>query len=249
GNAVRLWLSSPFWEIEDTQQGAYNPEKIARIDKLISLARQYNIRLKFTLQHIRSIKPETGRSSWSNKAILSDSSGGTFRNIDHYINSPEGKENYLSRAKVFSERYRDNEQIFSWELWNEMDAVDASDWYPFSEEILDSVKRLFPNHLVAQTLGSLHSPDADDRYEDLLTLQENDYITVHRYLDPGTDWHQYEHVHGPIDLLISQSIQFVYRDDVLKPIVPNEHGAVEANHAGPHHLYRTDSVGVFIHDM
>jgi hypothetical protein len=52
----------------------------------------------------------------------------------------------------------------------------------------------------------MHSEDADRRYGKLLTLDNNDYITVHRYLDPGTDRKQYEHVHGPIDLLISKAI-------------------------------------------
>jgi hypothetical protein len=95
----------------------------------------------------------------------------------------------------------------------------------------------------------MHSPDADKRYEKFLTIKSNEYITVHRYLDPGTDWGQYDHVHGPIDLLISNAIQFVYKPDVIKPVVANEHGAVEANHAGPSKLYPKDSLGVLISDM
>jgi len=83
----------------------------------------------------------------------------------------------------------------------------------------------------------------------LLTLKNNEYITVHRYLDPGTDWGQYDQVHGPIDLLISTAIQSVYRPGINKPIVANEHGAVEANHEGPSKLYAIDSQGIFIHDM
>ena len=130
-----------------------------------------------------------------------------------------------------------------------MDAVDDKDWFPFSAQMLDSVKALFPNHLIAQTLGSMHSVDADKRYEKLLTLKNNEYLTVHRYLDPGTAWGQYDYVHGPIDLLISSAIQAVYKGDVIKPIVANEHGAVEANHIGPNKLYAKDSLGVFIHDM
>jgi hypothetical protein len=104
-------------------------------------------------------------ASWSNRSILSDRNGGTFTGIKQYINSPEGRKNYLNRTRALSVRYKDERQIFSWELWNEMDAVDGEDWLPFSKEILDSVKILFPNHLVAQTLGSLHSADADRRYE------------------------------------------------------------------------------------
>ncbi len=250
GNSMRIWISSPFLEIEDQKVGEYSELKFNRIDSVLSLARKYDIRIKFTLQHIRTIKPDgEGVSPWSNRAFMALENGGPFKGILDYINSPEGRNAYLNRAKALAKRYKDNKQIFSWELWNEMDAVDDEDWLPFSAPTIDSVKALFPNHLVAQTLGSMHSLDADERYEKLLTIKNNDYVTVHRYLDPGTDWGQYDQVHGPIDLLISNAIQFVYRPEVLKPIVANEHGAVEPNHTGPNKLYTTDSLGVFIHDM
>jgi hypothetical protein len=247
---MRIWISSPFLEIEDKKVGEYDRAKFKRIDSVLSLAKKYGIRIKFTLQHIRSIEPDTkGAGSWSNRAFMAVENGGPFKNIRDYINTPEGKKVYLDRVKALSNRYKNNRQIFSWELWNEMDAVDDKDWYPFTVEILDSVKALFPNHLVVQTLGSMHSLDADKRYDKLLTIKNDEYITVHRYLDPGTAWGQYDHVHGPIDLLISNAIKFVYRPGIIKPIVANEHGAVEANHAGPSKLYAKDTLGVFIHDM
>lgn len=249
GNAMRIWISSPFLEIEDTKVGEYNQTKFNRIDSILSLAAKYGIRIKFTLQHIRSIKPDVGRGSWSNRAFMAVENGGPFKGIADYVNSPEGKKVYLNRVRALSERYKDNRQVFSWELWNEMDAIDDGDWFVFSTEILDSVKLLFPNHLVAQSLGSMHSLDADKRYEKILTLKNDEYITVHRYLDPGNDWGQYYHVHGPIDLLISNAIQFVYRPEDIKPVVANEHGAVEGNHAGSSKLYPLDTKGVLIHDM
>ena len=46
GNYARIWLSAPFWEIEDSKQGEYNPKKLPRIDKLFDLADKYGIRLK-----------------------------------------------------------------------------------------------------------------------------------------------------------------------------------------------------------
>jgi hypothetical protein len=250
GNAVRIWISSPFLEIEDRKVGEYSQVKLNRIDSVLSLAQKYDLRIKFTLQHIRSIKPDgEGVAAWSNRAFMAVENGGPFKNIGDYINSPEGRKAYLDRVRVLSERYKNNTRIFSWELWNEMDAVDENDWYPFTLTMLDSVKALFPDHLVVQTLGSMHSLDADRRYEKLLTIRNNPYITVHRYLDPGTDWGQYERVHGPIDLLISGAIRFVYRPEIIKPVVANEHGAVEPNHTGPSKLYAKDTLGVFIHDM
>ncbi|MDP4289613.1 MAG: glycosyl hydrolase family 5 [Bacteroidota bacterium] len=251
GNAMRIWISSPFLEIEDTKVGEYNQVKFKRIDSIISLAKKYDIRLKFTLQHIRSIKPESkgGTESWSNRSFMSVENGGPFKDIHDYITTAEGIRTYLNRVKILSDRYKNCKQIFSWELWNEMDAIDNKEWFPFTNQILDSVKALFPNHLIVQTLGSMHSVDADKRYEKLLSIKNDEYITVHRYLDPGNAWNQYDYVHGPIDLLISNAIQFVYRPEVMKPIVANELGAVEANHSGPNKLYEKDTAGVFIHDM
>jgi hypothetical protein len=250
GNAMRIWISTPFLEIEDKKVGEYDQTKFNRIDSVLSLAKKYGIRIKFTLQNIRSIKPDSKESvSWSNRAYMAVENGGPFINISDYINSSKGKKAYLNRAKALSERYKNNKQIFSWELWNEMETAGREDWFPFTVQMLDSVKALFPNHLIAQTLGSMHSVDQDKMYEKLLTLKNNEYITVHRYLDPGTAWGQYDQVQWSIDLLISNAIQFVYRAGVIKPIVANEHGAVEANHAGPSKLYAKDSLGVFIHDM
>ena len=128
GNSMRIWISSPFLEIEDTKQGEYNPAKFQRIDRILEFAKKYNIRIKFTLQHIRTIKPDgQGVASWSNRAILSDQNGGTFADIRQYINTDEGKKNYINRARALSVRYKDTKEIFSWELWNEMDAVDGED--------------------------------------------------------------------------------------------------------------------------
>ncbi len=43
GNAMRIWISSPFLEIEDEKAGQYSPNKFARIDKLLQLAQKKTI--------------------------------------------------------------------------------------------------------------------------------------------------------------------------------------------------------------
>ncbi len=250
GNAVRIWISSPFLEIEDKKQGQYNPEKFKRIDTIISLAKKYGIKIKFTLQHIRTISPkEDGNALWSNSEVLSVIKGGSFKNINEYVDTPQGRIVYINRVKALADRYKDNKQIFGWELWNEMDAVGSSDWYSFSAEILPAVKDLFPNHLVTQTLGSLHSEEAEDRYEEMFTLRKNEYINVHRYLDPGTDWGQYNEVRQPADLIAATAVQFACKKVDSLPVLMNEIGAVEANHAGPSKLYPKDTLGILLHDM
>ena len=249
GNSMRIWISSPFLEIEDEKAGQYSKVKFNRIDKVLQFAKQYNIRIKFTLQHIRTISSGSVRQPWANSSIIHVDNGGPFKNIKEYINSEEGKRYYIKRARALADRYKNHEEIFGWELWNEMDAVDDTDWKPFTAEILDSVKALFPRHLVTQTLGSLHSDDAAKRYEQFFALQNNPYVSLHRYIDPGKDWEQYDKVTLPVDSLVYDAVQFAKDKVTDRPIVLNEIGAVEANHAGPSKLYLVDTAGVLIHDM
>ncbi|MDP3445035.1 MAG: hypothetical protein Q8T08_19415 [Ignavibacteria bacterium] len=71
GNAARIWISSPFLEIEDQKVGEYSEAKLNRIDSVLSLAKKYGIRIKFTLQHIRTIQPdEPGIALWSDRAFM-----------------------------------------------------------------------------------------------------------------------------------------------------------------------------------
>ena len=56
GNYARIWISHPFYEIEDSRPGVYNPKKFARIDRLVGLAQKYGVRLKICLEHFRNIR-------------------------------------------------------------------------------------------------------------------------------------------------------------------------------------------------
>ena len=248
GNALRIWISSPFLEIEDQQPGKYNPQKFQRIDRLLLLAKRYHIRIKFTLQNFWMIA-DSPVGWWKNNRLLSLGSGGPFKDIHEYIGSKRGRAAYLARVSALAEKYKDNPQIFSWELWNEMESVGGDDWFSFTATMLDSVKALFPHHLIVQTLGSLHSLTQESNYSKLITLKNDAYLTIHRYLDPGTAWGQYRFVQMPSDSLIATAVDFVKAKGAHKPVVFNEVGAVAANHSGPSPLYAADTAGVLIHDM
>lgn len=246
GNAVRIWISSPFLEIEDTKEGLYDPVKFSRLDHLLDLAGKYHIRIKFTLQHIRTIGK---KESWSNSKVLSSDLGGPFRNMNDYINTAPGKKSYLDRVRALSEKYKNRDEIFGWELWNEMDAVSDADWIQFTSEMLDSVKALFPHHLVTQTLGSLHSDEAEKRYVRLFQFKNNEFVSLHRYLDPGKAWNQYDKITKPLDLIVYDAVKLAESQVKDRPVLVNEIGAVEPNHTGPSNLYAIDTAGVLIHDM
>ena len=86
-------------------------------------------------------------------------------------------------------------------------------------------------------------------YARFLTLINQPYVSIHRYLDPGNDWQQYDVVKGPIDLLVAHAVDFGLHGVNDKPLIINEIGAVEANHARQSDLYALDKEGVLLHDM
>src|ERR1700693_1743504 len=67
GNYIRVWLSSPFWAVEHEKSGVYDEARARRIDKLLEMCRRHGIRVKFTMEHFRSIGG--GRQAWDDEAF------------------------------------------------------------------------------------------------------------------------------------------------------------------------------------
>lgn len=246
GNALRVWISGGFLEIENASEGVYDTARLARIERLTALAQKYGIRLKFTLQHIRSAEKNTARgTSWANSRVLAEHYDG----IDAYTGTSRGRDSYVGRAEALSERFARTPVIFGWELWNEMNAAAWRDdgWADFTRVVLPRIKKLFPRHTVTQTLGSLDRPSANRTYELLFEMPDADYIPLHRYLDLAE--RNYDAVKGDIDLLVADAMYFAAEHVGDRPIVMNEIGAVKPDHAGPSTLYAKDSEGVLLHDM
>ena len=81
----------------------------------------------------------------------------------------------------------------------------------------------------------MHAPYMDDYYKKLAAIPNNDFLSIHRYLDEGDKWQQYPVVKGAIDSLVSNAVNIglEFTKENPKPIVINEIGAVQPNHAGP----------------
>ena len=249
GNAMRIWISTEFLEIEDQRKGKYNPEKLARIEQLLQLAEKYHIYLKFTLHHLRTISNNISpEASWCNSRSLATK----FKNVSEYVSTKKGKKSYLKRLKALAQKCQNHPYVYGWELWNEMDsAVPEAEWLPFTKEMLSKVKKLCPEQLVTQTLGSMHASYMDDYYKKLAVIPDNEFLSIHRYLDEGDKWHQYPIVKGAVSALATDAVAMglTFTKNDPKPVIINEIGAVNPNHAGPSSLYPKDAEGVLLHDF
>jgi hypothetical protein len=244
GNYARIWLSSPFFDVEHGQSGHFDPERAKRIDALLALARKYGVRLKFCTEHFRHLGE--AKQPWTAKPQHLLANGGPARDTADFFQGEAGRRQYKGKLAWYAERYHDEPMIFGWELWNEMDAVQANVWRPWSAEMLPELHRLFPKNLAMQSLGSYDHQRKRDSYRDLCELPGNDVLQVHRYLDPGASW---EICHGPVAVFTAEAVRDLRSFGVRKPVMLAESGAVQRSHSGPSKLYAKDHEGMILHDV
>jgi hypothetical protein len=243
GNFARVWLNSDFFEIEK-EYGQWNEESIAHIDHLLELAGKYGIRIKMCIESFRKILP--GKNKWDTKASYHISNGGPFQDMQEYISSEQGRQEYLKRLSFLQNRYGDDPAVFGWELWNEMNAVEAGGIEKWNVEMLDTVHKMFPKNMVMQSLGSLDRESSFPVYEFINKLESNDVMQVHRYIDQGAEL---PICSASIDQLSEDAVKHMLAYGENKPVLLAECGAVMPSHSGPHVIYKKDFEGIVLHDF
>lgn len=247
GNYVRIWLSSPFWDVEHERSGQYDEVKARRIDALLRLARKHGIRVKFTLEHFREMSDQP-RQRWANKPLHLKENGGPAADLADFFDGEASRRQFEAKLDWLARRYGDEPTVFGWELWNEVNAVATgeSHYMPWTEHMLAELHRRFPRNLALQSLGSFDTARARDLYRRHSLLAGNDLAQVHRYLDLGASL---DVCHGPVDLLAADAVRELLSYQPGKPVILAESGAVEPRHSGPFKLYARDTEGVLLHDV
>jgi hypothetical protein len=249
GNYMRIWLSQSFWDIEDQKAEEYREEKADRIDRFVKMAGEYNLKVKMTLEHFRSLTIEENNQWWAVKSVYHTSNGGPLKNNREYLSLPEGHRLFLEKVNFYSSRYRNDTLFFGWELWNEMNAMRGpqdSMFFSWNEKMLTEVKQRFPNNLVMQSLGSFDTEKVDPLYKKMMLLPGNEVAQVHRYLDLGAEL---ETCHLPMDIICSSAVERLRTYNTGKPVILAETGAVEPGHSGPSKYYTADTAGILLHDI
>jgi len=248
GNFIRIWLSTPAYEVERERAGVFDEERRLRLAKLFSLARKYGIRMKLCTEHFRHLGG--GEISWAARPMHLKENGGPAENTRAYFAGEAGRVHYKKKLDWYAEHFGSDPIVFGWELWNEMDAVEGLpreilwDW---STEMLAALHERFPKNLAMQSLGSY---DVENKkagiYRQLCDLKGNDVLQVHRYLDLGARW---KICSEPMAFLTAEAVRDMLAPKVLKPVLLAESGAVEPNHAGAFKLYPRDRAGILLHDV
>jgi len=243
GNFIRIWLGSPFFDVEHSRSGVYDERKAERIDRLLEICEKSGVRVKMCIESFRHFG--TWRQSWSAKPIHLAENGGPARDIADFFDGERSRKQFRRKLAWFKDRYGSHPAIFGWELWNEVDCVAGGDYMAWSEAMLAELHRLFPENLCMQSLGSFDTAGKRERYRRLGRMKGNDVAQVHRYLDLGA---RLDVCKGPMDVLAADAVRELRAFRPGRPILLAETGAVEPGHTGPFKLYGKDRAGIILHD-
>lgn len=248
-NLVRIWLGHEYFSPDTEQAGIYDPVQFSKIDALFDLAERYQMKLKLTLEQFRFFDYEKIADSDS----YSDDVFRKFRkrlyldqtrceNITEWLDEAIWREKWLDKVRQLSYRYSGNPTLFGIELWNEMNCLPWESTLAWNRYMLPIVKKLFPQHLVMNSLGSCDSDHIVKLYKEFV-WEYSDIKQMHRYLDQGSaDPICHE---NPI-ALVWDGIQRLA--DPEKPFLVAETGAVNNCHSGPFRYYNADHRGMIFCD-
>ena len=256
GNSIRLWCGHTSLEVMPRTPGEWDAEKTRTIQHIMRLCEELGIKVKFTLESFRYIRP----AKPDVRPVVQDANvfriGDLFnrplfipyaKNVPEFFKSPRCREIYLQKAEYLGKTlgFADSSALYCWELWNEINCCGTiRQWDEWARWAMPELKRRFPKQLVVNNLGSFSETTSFRKYDVLAAERDNDFMEIHRYLDGRSN---HEACKGPMDLIAASAVRELL-PRTSGPVVVAEIGAVEPGHAGPSRLYAKDKDGTLLHD-
>ena len=243
GNFVRLWLSTPYFNVETEDPSEFNYLQFTKLDEMVKLAKKYSIRLKFTFDHFRVFSAEKTENAIFCKTLKYK--GNVCKSGSEWINSDLWQGFWFKKVDEYIKRYAGDPTIFCFELWNEMNCFDATfeEVNKFTVCALRYLHEHAPKNMAVNSLGSFDNPTFT-KWLDAFKMDEMSFQQLHRYLDQGA---KIEVVRKDPIALIKDGLEYTKRPD--KPFVLAETGAVNDCHSSYFRYYSFDHNGIILTDV
>ncbi len=256
GNCIRIWAGHRWMDVMPEKPGVYDPERTKTLKGIVKLCEELDVKVKFTLESFRMCLSEEDERKKANPAGVKFNYIRAFnrrlyapyaKDVPAFFQSDDCWKIYFGKAQYLKDvGFGDSKAVYCWELWNEINATGPISAYaPWSARALAELKRMFPNQLTVNNLGSFSDVGAYQAYDELATERGNDFMQVHRYLDLGADL---DDCRGPMDVIAASAVREMLDRRPDRPAILAEVGAVEANHAAPSRFYAMDKEGTLLHD-
>ncbi len=241
GNYARIWISRDYTDGRTETPGRHDLIPFAHLDAVVEEARSRGIRLKLCLDHFRHFDRP---GHFAHKVLRDPDTGEALESVAQWLRSPRWRQLWLADAQPYLARYWNDPVVFAWELWNEMNAVDApfDDVCDWTEHMLARIKAASPRSLTANSLGSADEPKAYGQHRRFQAMAHMDIDQVHRYLDQG----------APLAVCRTDPVAFSVESVIMgsgrRPVILTETGAVDDRHIGPFRFYDCDHDGLIFTD-
>lgn len=248
-NLIRIWCSDKYFEAEKENAGEYAYERFTLLDKIFELAHKYNVKIKLTLEQFRYFsydKEDTYINTLFGKRLYNG--GRRCESTDEWLSESLWQDKWIEKVSEYAKRYAYDDALFAVELWNEMNGVGCK-WGMYDSQITkwnqtmsDKVRKLFPKHMIINSIGSYDS-DISKAYYDNFCWEKFDFKQIHSYLDQGAVYEEARE--NPIEILKRACRE---QATEIQPLLVAETGAVNNNHSGPFRFYSSDDFGLIFAD-
>lgn len=248
GNCIRLWAGHSSLEVMPDAPGVYDAEREKTLKGVIALCEELGIKVKITLESFRAVNPPGRKGAGRHYNLFNRPLYSRFaKNMDEFLASEECYRIYMGKAQHLKEMgLGDSPAVYCWEPWNEINCIaPISGYAAWSDRALADLKQMFPRQMTVQNLGSFSDKGAYQMYDQLATVRDNDFMQIHRYLDPGADL---DVCRGPMDVVAASATRDLLALRSDRPAIVAETGAVLRDHAGPCAFYGQDAEGALLHD-
>ena len=239
GNHVRLWCGNAFWDVMP-RFGEIDGTVVARLKWMADECAKRGIRIKLTLEQFRGFGDE--QPPVFRKPIYAPYA----KTMTEWFTNATCQAAFRKKIDAMADALADHPAVAAVEIWNEI----MTDWgriqTAWQTETLAYLRAKFPRQFVLANLGSFSEADSGVSYDRICAREDNDFLQVHRYYDPGAAM---EVCYGPIDVLCAEAIRELRDRRSDRPALLAEVGAVKPNHTGLSELYAKDPEGVLMHDM
>ncbi len=250
-NIARLWLGHRYFNPDTENAYELDLVQFSKIDEIVEIAREYDIKLKLTLEQFENFNYSNQEYDGSYSSLIFNLfnkklyvNGKRCEHMSEWLTDKDCMAAWLFKVNEFAKRYSGDTAIFAIELWNEMSGVlpifeDVAAW---NEIYLPKVREMFPDNLVVNSLGSFDSDCMKEKYT-RFCWDKCDFRQIHRYLDQGAPYECCSV--NPIEFL-SDAMQALKSKE--QPLIIAETGAVDKRHSGPFKYYSADDDGLFFAD-
>lgn len=240
-NIIRLWLGHDYWSPDTENAYELDAVKLSKLDRFVSMAKRYGLKLKLTLEHFRQF-------GYDKKALF-------YKRLYHnskpcessmeWLTSEDFTEAWMYKVGELAKRYSGDTDVVMIELWNEMNCVGGYNQpviIEWNKKILPRVKELFPHQLVTNSLGSLDCNSTAEFYK-IFPWDNTDALQIHRYLDQGAPFKICGE--SPIPS-IKEAFDSMRTNK--RPMLLAETGAVNNCHSSEFKYYSADDRGIIFVD-